>query len=489
MRDERGTFLPATLSEQALLGAMIVVAIALQSMVVPIDADVSWLITVSERVLQGQRLYIDVFEVNPPASVWLYLPQVALAKALGARPELVIAALTLVAALFSTLVTREQISRAGALPSLALVGILGFVSMIAPGGLFAQREHYALLLALPVAAVMARIANKSSLSVRILVGAGITAGLIVVIKPHFLLAVLFPAAFSAWQSRNWRAIAIAALSALAVIAIYAVCILVFARPYFDEIHMLTEIYGPMRQTTFKLLTGVSIMSPIAVAGIAYVLRPGKLSDLAMILLAMMAGFTIAAFIQGKGYWNHALPAISLGILAIAIGAMDPRQTAQQARLSGIVAAALAGGLTWSTLIIQPPTGLVQALRTSAPPNPKVISLGTELSIGHPATRLVGGTWVGSRAALYTAAGVRYRTVNWERPTSPEIKRWYDEDIDQFVRDVAKHRPDVVLVEDESLPWLGRDSRVIAAMRPYRRAAHVKKIEIWLRRMPELETTR
>ncbi len=29
----------------------------------------SWLITVGEKVLDGQRLYIDIFEVNPPASV------------------------------------------------------------------------------------------------------------------------------------------------------------------------------------------------------------------------------------------------------------------------------------------------------------------------------------------------------------------------------------------------------------------------------------
>src|SRR3954465_10275637 len=47
------------------------------------NTDVSWLITLSEKMLDGQRLYVDLIEVNPPASVFLYLPLVALARALA----------------------------------------------------------------------------------------------------------------------------------------------------------------------------------------------------------------------------------------------------------------------------------------------------------------------------------------------------------------------------------------------------------------------
>ncbi len=58
------------------VGLTALVAIAIQSLWIPIDADVSWLITVSERVLSGDRLYVEIFELNPPASVWLYVPLV-----------------------------------------------------------------------------------------------------------------------------------------------------------------------------------------------------------------------------------------------------------------------------------------------------------------------------------------------------------------------------------------------------------------------------
>ena len=38
-------------------------------LVVVANTDVSWLITLSEKVLDGQRLYADLVELNPPASV------------------------------------------------------------------------------------------------------------------------------------------------------------------------------------------------------------------------------------------------------------------------------------------------------------------------------------------------------------------------------------------------------------------------------------
>src|SRR5207249_12220136 len=49
--------------------AAAVITALVQSFLVPIDCDVSWLITVNEKMLAGQRLYVDIIEVNPPASI------------------------------------------------------------------------------------------------------------------------------------------------------------------------------------------------------------------------------------------------------------------------------------------------------------------------------------------------------------------------------------------------------------------------------------
>ena len=63
-----------------LIALVFVVAILLRQ-VVPLNTDVSWLLVIGERVLDGQRLYVDIVEINPPMAVFAYLPGIALARA------------------------------------------------------------------------------------------------------------------------------------------------------------------------------------------------------------------------------------------------------------------------------------------------------------------------------------------------------------------------------------------------------------------------
>src|SRR5689334_10833597 len=53
----------------------------------PLNVDVSWWLLVSERVLDGQRLYVDILETNPPMAGSVYVLAVALARAIGIRSE------------------------------------------------------------------------------------------------------------------------------------------------------------------------------------------------------------------------------------------------------------------------------------------------------------------------------------------------------------------------------------------------------------------
>src|SRR3954452_11397596 len=52
----------------------------------PLNSDSAWLLYVARRVVQGDRLYIDLIEINPPLIVWLQIPVVALAHAVGSSP-------------------------------------------------------------------------------------------------------------------------------------------------------------------------------------------------------------------------------------------------------------------------------------------------------------------------------------------------------------------------------------------------------------------
>src|ERR1700680_4806398 len=80
------------------------VAILLRQ-IVPLNTDVSWLLTIGERVLDGQRLYVDIVEINPPMAVFAYLPGIAVARALGVDPKNVTDALILILAAASLVAT------------------------------------------------------------------------------------------------------------------------------------------------------------------------------------------------------------------------------------------------------------------------------------------------------------------------------------------------------------------------------------------------
>src|ERR1700682_1379187 len=87
-----------------LIALVFVVAILLRQ-VVPLNTDVSWLLVIGERVLDGQRLYVDIVEINPPMAVFAYLPGIAVARALGVDPKNSPAALLLTLAAPSLVAT------------------------------------------------------------------------------------------------------------------------------------------------------------------------------------------------------------------------------------------------------------------------------------------------------------------------------------------------------------------------------------------------
>ena len=45
----------------------------------------------------------------------------------------------------------------------------------------------------------------------------------------------------------------------------------------------------------------------------------------------IAGFTFAVLVQGKGYWNHALPGIGLGMVMLGWSVLSPRQRVERKR--------------------------------------------------------------------------------------------------------------------------------------------------------------
>ena len=121
-------------------------------------ADVSWLLTLGETLAAGTAPYSKFIEVNPPASILLYLPAVLIANQLDMMTEIVLNALIFCGAIVSVAATVSILGRTGLLSPnklrwFAVVAL--FVLLIAPADEFGQREHIAVIAILPVLAVYA----------------------------------------------------------------------------------------------------------------------------------------------------------------------------------------------------------------------------------------------------------------------------------------------------------------------------------------------
>jgi hypothetical protein len=463
--------------------AAAVITALVQSFLVPIDCDVSWLTTVNEKMLAGQRLYVDIIEVNPPASIWLYTPFVWLAHQLQLRPEAMIVAAFIAGALATSALALRIGAHLRRSPNpLIFFALLCFVELLLPLGTFAQREHAAILFAAPALTALAVLSEKRALSLPLRVIAGLAAGLVIAIKPHFALAIIPAVVLAAWQARALRPMIPAAAAAIAVIALYAAAVVVFTPEYLQLLPMLAAAYLPLHDYWLTLLRGPVVIVPLAIYALALFLRPGRVAALAAMFLIASAGFAVAGLIQGKGYLNHALPGMALGFVGLVLLALEPGIERDRRNFVLAATAALACLEVYAMASIQPIRGLAEAVQRVAPPRPSVITLGPDLLTGHPLVRNVGGRWAGSRAGMYIAVGAYSELPGARGPAKARLFRWYEDDVAAFANDVQRERPDVILVDARpELAWLRKEPKIQRAVAGYRPRARVGDVEIWVRR--------
>ncbi len=298
----------------------------------PINGDAAWLLHAAGRVLDGDRLYVDLLETNPPLAVWLKLPVVAGARLAGASPITVYRLFVLALALGSTLACTLLLARALPSPKESARSIfplaVALVLFVLPAPFFGQREHLALALALPylVASASAYQAARLGLGAETLVGAAAAVGL--ALKPPFLIIWAGVLAYGLLRQRRLRAMDLCIAVSL---VIYALAVVLITPEFLRLAWLLGEpflqysrrpVLVILTQNTFAWSAILTLLLYIAVRGIV------RHSVLADHLAIGVAGFLLALVIQGKGYGYHYLPALGTSIILLAVilsGASESRR--------------------------------------------------------------------------------------------------------------------------------------------------------------------
>ena len=181
-----------TLARWVPLLLVLLLAVVLRHFVVA-NSDVSWDLTVADKMLDGQRLYTDIIEVNPPATVYLYLLPAMLGRLSGLPAELFVDALVFLAAglslwLSSIILARTELPRG--IDATELAAVAAAVILIIPAHTFGEREHIVLIGFLPLLAVAILRAAGRRPDLWMATVAGVCGGIVAIIKPFFVAPII-----------------------------------------------------------------------------------------------------------------------------------------------------------------------------------------------------------------------------------------------------------------------------------------------------------
>lgn len=431
-----------------------VLAIACQYFVWDVNADTSWIITMCERVLAGERLYVDLIETNPPMTVWLYLPAVAFARMVGVKPELAVYAYAYIVCFAGLAFASYVAIRARFADNTDLYRLLPlFLALLIalPQRDFSQREQFGVALMLPLLVLMAWRLNAgvdNQPNWMLAVGVGVSGSLIVLIKPYYAIMILAPALYLAWRKRSIGALFLPEYWAIGAMCLSYLAAATLIYPEFlDQVlPLLSDTYMRITRTipTIRLFAPAS-----AITFMAFLLlrkhTPAPLADIVM--LAAAAGLA-SLFYQGKGWSYHAYPAFSLGLAALAIVAL------KNIRFSPVLKLAIfstAGFLIAYPFIQGSKTdaGMIQTVR-AATTRPTVGLVGAGIQIGHPFTRMVDGVWTDIYCSDWAADAALGLAIRERASGNTERAEHYDKLAASMIKKHAQrliaNPPDILVVQ-------------------------------------------
>jgi hypothetical protein len=446
--------------------AVVLAFVMVTTMRSPLKDDIAWLLYVAHKWLDGQQLYVDLIEVNPPLIIWIYAVPAVVAGWLGVAPKLVavasFAAVVLGSAWWSACLLRGQ----GALFArrAPVFAVIAMVLLLLPGVEFGQREHLMIAGLLPYLVLMARWLNRQEEPRFGSIAAGLLAGLACALKPTYGLAFLLPEAICLFATR--RVLRTAPIAAVGAGMAYVAAVLLLCPAYFTRaVPLALAIYGGTDKPLLWLLYDartlvVGIAATVALWAITrqtLSARARFASQLMTILVSFAIGAGLVYLIEGKDWFYHRLPGIVATVLALLLWAAEmlPRWRSAMAPGQRVPAALLAClallvfGYAdverlspWVRQAVAPDRS-TQARLEQIIRHQKVhsyLAFSEWIGLGFPVVNDTGVTWASRFDSMWALKGELWRAgLDGRAPAQWPIRSW-------VTRDFITGCPDLVVVD-------------------------------------------
>lgn len=449
----------------------------------PLNHDSAAVLTWAQRMVAGERLYIDLIDVNPPMVFWLNLPPATVSAATGLPAAMLLIgwyALLAVAGLTVALPDLSRLLPAG--PRLGVIaGAIGGL-VILPAHSFTQREHVMFALSLPyLIHALARANGRAGRS------SWFTAALFAVsvcLKPHFLI---IPAGIEGFLLirrgivPSLRDPVVPIMASVGIAYLGAVALLTPA--YFSAtLPMMAELYTSAGVEWRELLQGNQAL-PLLVGCLGLGLLTWRGGAAAQLLLVYTVGATMVGISQMKGWDYHFIPARG-GLFILAgwafgwgLSAPPGRAIIATFALVFSYASILAPPFAAQRNFAQSPAARLRDLMEQTAPGGSALWFTTSLKPQFSILQTTGGRYMGHYMSLWPLPELY-------PPEGPTGLRPLDR-LDGIERDLITttaadlaRKPDLLVVTDgasepgfgartwDHLAYFKRDPRIAAALADY-----------------------
>jgi hypothetical protein len=459
----------------------------------PTTHDVAWQLWTGDRLHAGSRLYIDIMEINPPLWFWMAQGASAIGDVLGLDSRtIMIAAVVLWSALAAHLVLRLLRDIPGAPLFVALL-----CTMVAAYSFpyFGQREHLALLAAIPYAVLIARRRGGEAVDMRLALVIGLLGSAGFALK-HYFIAV--PVLLELWLAagllhrRDYAWLRPETLMLGVCGLCYAVAVPMLTPEFFSVIVPLVgRAYHGFNAADWSTLLAqppliFSAMAMLLAFGITRRDRSGaspvrEARDAVVMALILAAiGFVFSFLIQKKGWFYHGVPMTLAAFGALAAG-LSLGDRPFRRILSFPLAAALILFLVYSSVAVgayvNPLRPTVEQMIAAVPEHEPVAALGNDPMMGWPMLAERRHPWPLRHYALWML-GALVRNEASANP-DPELLRLGEQIRRETATDLACRPPRLIIVDDvearlglakgsfDLLGWLNRDPRFAEVFSRYR----------------------
>ncbi|MCW5751851.1 MAG: hypothetical protein KIT81_11950 [Alphaproteobacteria bacterium] len=292
----------------------------------PINHDTAAILVISQRWIEGERLYVDLIDINPPMTFVLNAFPVLVAKATGMSVPAALTFCFLLAIAASVMAAWHllvrQVEPERRLVRLIFLLLLPFFLIVFPGENFTQREHLMMIAAFPYLLLAAARSMGRPVQPMLALAIAVTTALAVGQKPHFLIFLVMIELYVLW-ARGWRA-ALADMvpwTALAVLVIYLVLTLTLLPAYWREVLPLAfSEYAELGEgsplvTALDSTSGPTLIALSILGAAAFFVSRSPLSRLLALHAAAMA---LSNILQAKGWPYHIMPAQAGTIVLLAV---------------------------------------------------------------------------------------------------------------------------------------------------------------------------